>query len=467
MHSQANNLTDREQPSLDPDARQLMLFKEDREDPNVLGIDDMNLLELLVSLPGERRPAKGEVKTVPWKRGERSHWAEYTANDLLMEWDAKGRQPQGPDGRDRFYLNVLTSEKIGLPKKRADDVLIALMEISSHIGFDKEIRVVRKQMIERMKWPMNRDYYNRLDETLSQLAGVTVQTNALYDPSEGAYFDSTFGIIDVDLEAESSGQHGIVKVNWSQKMLKNFRLGFAKKLDTKFYYDLKSNRKAKRLYRWLDKHLSFSPVMEIDVVLFAHKVLGYGLTYKHPSQVVQKVESELDLLWEKGFCRWEVKASQSDSGSKFVFTRVTQYKSVNYPERAYVIEALKNRGVRQAEKLVDWAGLERCLRQIEHFDYLDGKGKDWENSGGWLANAIKHKNGEGYKLPEELKRILDQAREETAAWCDKMYEALPEEEQQQIDSQVKEELPSDLIPDAGMKLRKRNQILLQRKRTAA
>lgn len=435
--------------------QQLPLFTKGGEerDFTLTGLDDLNVVEVLLGLPGYRRPSKDEVHSVPWKRGERSYYLEYTANSLYVEWDGRNRTP---DNEDRFYISVKTSEDVGLPAQGIEDILVALLKLTAQNEFGTpSVEISRYELLKMMKWDNNGRHYRKLERMLDQLVQLTVKTNAFYNPKKGAYFRSTFNILD-SADYDDAGDSEL-RIRWASKIFEIFRYGYMKQLDTEFYYSL-GNSTTKRIYRWLDKHLTLHPTIEIDVLRFAHKVLGYGVSYKYPSQVIQKLGPYLDELYDEGFCRWEVEESSSDSGKKFVFNRITLYTSVLYPRRDYVIEALQNRGINQgAEKLVDTYGWERCLRQIEYHDF---KADEIENSGAWLRKAITH----NYDLPEKLAEIIRRAKKETARWCDNMYAGLTEEEKQRIEEEIDERLDAAERHHPNTRTRVRNHILLSQRK---
>jgi len=441
----------------DPDtnSRQLPLFNNQGKNHSfgVSGLDDLNVVEVLLGLPGYRRPSKDETHSVPWKKGERSYYLEYTANSLHVEWNGRNRTP---DDEDRFYISVKTSEDIGLPAQGVEDILVALLKLTAQNEFDTpSVSISRYELLKMMKWDNNGRHYKKLERMLDQLVQLTVKTNAFYNPEKESYFRSTFNILD-SADYDDTGDSEL-RIRWASKIFEIFHYGYMKQLDTEFYYSL-GNSTTKRIYRWLDKHLTLHPTIEIDVLRFAHKVLGYGVSYKYPSQVIQKLGPYLDELYDEGFCRWEVESSSSDSGKKFIFNRITLYTSVLYPRRDYVVEALENRGLNKgAEELVDTYGWEQCLRQIEYHDF---KADGIKNSGAWLRRAIT----QNYDLPEKLAEIIRRAKNETAQWCENMYAGLDQEEKEEIGRQVDKRLSNTERRHPATRRRARNHILLSRRK---
>jgi hypothetical protein len=168
-------------------------------------------------------------------------------------------------------------------------------------------------------------------------------------------------------------------------------------------------------------------------------------------------------LTEIGFCLWEVRKSKSDSKKKFVFTRFTDYSPVTLPRRDYIIRALEDRGVNNAEELVETYTWDRSLRQLAHYEFHVRNGKRPENPGAWLATAIR----ENYDLPERLSNQMERAREKTAEWCDKMYESLTEEDREELEDKVDELIDAEGASDTEKRrMQLRNQLLLSQVHTA-
>lgn len=428
----------------------------------VLGIDDMNIVEIILGLPGSRKPPAGEVLSVPWKRDERSYYMEYSSSHLEINWESRGRNRD--EERD-FFILVETAESRGLPGPLAEDVFVALLKITADNGFNSpEITITRHSLLQLMQWYTNGDYYDRLENILHQFVNMSVSTNALWDPQKQRYKRGAFNILDSwDTDDEDSNDLAApITVRWGSKMFEVFDNNYMKQLDTRLYYSL-DNATTKRTYRWLDKHLGMYPVVEIDVLRFAHKVLGYGVSYRYPSKVIGKLSPRLDTLSEIGFCHWEVEPSSSDSGKKFVFSRVTDFTTVTLPRRKDIIEALTSRGVNSASHLVDTFGWNECLHQMAYLDWRQKSGKNIQDPGAWLAQAIR----ESHTLPKALKSQLERASQNTARWCDAMYESLTAREKATIEEQVDDLMQHEKVAESQVETRRRklrNRLLLARRK---
>jgi hypothetical protein len=440
---------------------ELALFDEESPSGSLMlgGVDDMNFIEVLHNVPGARRPQKGRTISVAWKPGERSYYVEYSYTKLLIQWE--GRRRSRVDGKD-FYVRVETPDSKGLPTNLAGDVLVALMKLTAEQSNfrDAAINTSRYELLKLMRWHINGHYYKRLRDILSQFTYMAVSTNALWDPRRQCYYEGDFNILDSWRleESESNDPKSPLIVRWGQETLNIFRLGYMKHLDTDVYYRL-PNPTTKRIYRWLDKHLSLHPVVEIDVLRFAHKVLGYGVSYTYPSQVTPKLAPKFDILTEMGFVLWEEHKSKSDSGKKYVFTRLTDYSVVTLPRRDYIVAALSSRGVARAEHLVDACSWECCLKQLAHHEWRVQQGKEPADAGAWLATAIR----EDYPLPKPLAMQMNRAKQKTARWCEQMYGELNAEDRDEIDHSVRQMVEAEAAehtPERRLQLR--NQLLLSR-----
>ncbi|PQJ36821.1 hypothetical protein BSZ35_00255 [Salinibacter sp. 10B] len=440
------------------DLSQMTLFEEEEPTLVASGIDDMNLVEVLLGLPGRRRPPEDKTISVPWEKDDRSYYLEYNNSWLRIDWESRRRDT---GKKDDFYLEVRSPESKGLPTKSVEDVFVALMDLTARENFTSpKIKTTRHELLSIMKHSDGGKAYQRLEETLSQLVNLTVETNAFWNPKKETYFKSEFSIIDsTDLERSQGDHNAETHITWGSKMFEIFQKGYLKRLDTDFYYSL-SNTTTRRIFRWLDKHFRHYPTVEVDVLRFAHKTLGFGVSYKYPSQVLQKLEKRLDELVERGFCKWKVVDSKTDSGRKFIFSRRTQYTAVLFPRRDLIIEALERHGLNRASEFVDRHGWDRCLRHLEYLEHrLQSGKKEIQNPGGWLADAIEQDR----RLPSGIKEKISECREQTVEWCNQMYQALSLEEKSKLEQRIKKELEGCNEEEKEIMERQwRNRLLLNR-----
>ena len=82
--------------------------------------------------------------------------------------------------------------------------------------------------------------------------------------------------------------------------LSSFRSGFIKKLDMDLYFSLKS-AVSRRLYRYLDKHFYYKPVVEKNLMVLAFEKLGLSRNYKYISSIRQQLEPAMQELIDMGY----------------------------------------------------------------------------------------------------------------------------------------------------------------------
>ena len=229
--------------------------------PDPYGRDELNLIELAFTTLGRARSRK----------------------TLKTEWKGKDHK-----GRTRkFYKTVTGSDEFGLPEYASEELLIALFHKASRDDFEaRSVTAVPYELLQLMGWGTDGRAYERLKRALDQLAGVYITTNALWNPESGTFSKAGFHILDnyEFVEDADSGRTRLT-VAWNERLFTIFQQSRFKRLDTSFFYDLPSPV-AKRLYRWLDKHLRQTGHAEIDVLHLAHVKLEISHSKKYISQVM-------------------------------------------------------------------------------------------------------------------------------------------------------------------------------------
>lgn len=363
--------------------------------PDPYGRDELNLIELAFTTLGRSRSRK----------------------TLKTEWKGKDHR-----GRTRnFYKTVTGSDEFGLPEYASEELLIALFHKASREDFEaRTVSAVPYELLQLMGWGTDGRAYERLKRALDQLAGVYITTNALWNPDSGTFSKAGFHILDnYEFVEDAETGRSRLTVAWNERLFTIFQQSRFKRLDTTFFYDLPTPV-AKRLYRWLDKHLRKDGHAEIDVLHLAHVKLEVSHSKRYVSQVMQVLEPALDELAERGYCTWALVDSQTDSGKKLVFDRmrtpVPPALTTNHdgdglaalsPTQRDLLEALTGRGlsVDSARTLVTDHHPDTIKRQLRHFDHLVATG-DPPKSSGWLVAAVEKEFG----LPPALLAAEQQAQ---------------------------------------------------------
>jgi len=365
--------------------------------PDPYGRDELNLIELAFTTLGRARSRK----------------------TLRTEWRGKDHK-----GRTRKFYKVVTgSDEFGLPEYASEELLIALFHKASRDDFEaRAVTAVPYELLQLMGWGTDGRAYERLKRALDQLAGVYITTNALWNNETGTFSKAGFHILD-DYEFVEDADTGRTRltVSWNERLFTIFRQSRFKRLDTAFFYDLPSPV-AKRLFRWLDKHLRNDGHAEIDVLHLAHVKLEVSHSKKYVSQVMQVLEPALDELTDRGYCSWALEDSQTESGKKLVFDRIRKaavapvrgggdLAALSPPQRD-LLDELTDRGLSPdaARGLAVGHDPDVVGRQLRHFDWLVASGAP-PKSAGWLVAAVEKDFG----LPPALLAADREAAERAEA----------------------------------------------------
>ena len=360
------------------------------------GRDELSLIELAFTTLGRTR----------------------TRKTLKTEW--VGRDHRGK--RKRFTKVVTGSDEYGLPEYQSEELMIALFHRASRSDFEeRRVSATPLELLRLMKWGTSGRSYLRLQRALDQLAGVYIKTNALWNEEAGTYSAAGFHIIEsYEISADATTGRKRLEVVWNEKLFALFQQQRFKRLDTAFFYSLPSPV-AKRLYRWLDKHLHQNGHAEIDVLHLAHVKLEVSRTKRYVSQVMQVLEPALIELNNRRYCNWHLVESKTESGKKLVFERIDASQhdqdvgAGDLPAGATILcEALIARGLARdnAEGLAKTHEPEHIARPIAHYDFLGESGSP-PRSPGFLTAAIE----ENYAIPSALmaRQQMSQAQKKQKA----------------------------------------------------
>jgi hypothetical protein len=204
-------------------------------------------------------------------------------------------------------LTVTGDAKYGLPTAKDEEVYLGLLQLTKfHTDFSSPtVRFTRHELIRLLDWPNNDWAYERIATALARLTGVRLfYQNAWRDNANKTFRDrGGFGILDSFVIKDARKGMGPVEdllseFRWNAVLFESFRAGYLKRLDYETVRSL--GTKAKRLYRYLDKH--FNPPkyarLVFDLRTLACERLGFSRDYDAVQirRALQPAVEELEAL---------------------------------------------------------------------------------------------------------------------------------------------------------------------------
>jgi hypothetical protein len=206
-------------------------------------------------------------------------------------------------------LTVTGDAKLGLPTAKDEEVYLGLLQLTKfHTDFSSPtVRFTRHELIRVLGWPKNDWAYERIATALARLTGVRLfYQNAWRDNANKTYRDrGGFGILDSFTIRDARKGMGTVEdilseFRWNAVLFESFRAGYLKRLDFETVRSL--GTKAKRLYRYLDKH--FNPPkyarLVFDLRTLACERLGFSRAYD-AVQIRRALQPAVEELEAMGF----------------------------------------------------------------------------------------------------------------------------------------------------------------------
>ena len=250
------------------------------------GRDEMNLVEYpFASL---------------WKNTE-------PGTEILHEWETT--HPISGKTVKAFW-RVTGDAKFGLPTASDEQLYLALMELTQQAGVQNQvIHFTRYDLLKRLGWPDQPQYYAALRDAFTRLLAVTITAqNAFWDAKARSFRTVGFSLLDnFDILEEQrgrkkSGQSSLPLsfFKWNDVLFDSFQAGYLKALDLDFALSLKSSI-ALRLYRYLDKK-SFDArrTFEIELAALCERHLGMRPN-PYPSKYKERLKNAHDELIARGF----------------------------------------------------------------------------------------------------------------------------------------------------------------------
>jgi hypothetical protein len=325
-------------------------------------------------------------------------------------------------------LTITGSDAHGLPTSTDDEVLLGLLQLTKLQQFkDRRVFFSRYQLIKLLRWPVNGQSYDRIDQALNRWIGVTLYyQNAWRDRETNQWVDEKFHILErikiYSQENERSrpkpdpGQGSFEFASsffvWNDAVYRSFTSGNIKSLDYDFVLELESSI-SRRLYRFLDKRFYKARNLSFELKNLAYEHIG--LSRNSPvADLKRKLLTAIDELVEKQFLKplpkeqrfrkeragvWHVHFEKSDFVPVAANKASAETKTAppgsetDLSETTAVIQKLVDAGVR-LETAVELAGkypvayIESKIQLTEHLTKTKSK-KVSDNPPGFLITAIR------------------------------------------------------------------------------
>jgi hypothetical protein len=209
--------------------------------------------------------------------------------------------------RYKQLWRVSAPKDYGLPHELGNRMLVAFISLAAQQQ-SREVTFVDHQMLKLLRLSDGKANYKHFERNLLSLSALTIYSEkAFWDNDKKKHITTTkeaFHIFEhvwlsswVDDDTGQPKEYGYVVFN--EIFWKNIQSGYLKTLNLEVYLSVLKNPITRQLYRCLDKLMRYRNEFEIDIYTLASKI---GLiTYKYPSQLLQKLKPGLEELLAKGF----------------------------------------------------------------------------------------------------------------------------------------------------------------------
>ena len=370
-----------------------------------IGKDEMNLAEFPMTSLSDR-PAVGETSL---------RFEDQIYDDRKKKLVTRKRIIEG-------------SKEYGLPTATDDSVILALIQLTKiKNGFAaRDVEFTRHELISLLGWPNKGQSYDRIEQSLHRLAGVTYHfENSWWDNRRKTWTTKIFGIIDtVELNdsRETDGQGGLFPshIIWNQIILDSFQAGYLRSIDFQLCMSLK-HAISMRIYRFLGKRFHLRHEWSFDIKDFAYEHIGLSRNYEGGTQIARKLQPAIDELESVGFLhpltsaeRYEKKGR--DWSIRFVQNVPALPAAANdtEPEPPALAIELTNRGVTKgtAAELVQKHPADFIQLKMDVFDWLLEKQdkRVAQSPAGYLVKSIN----DDYAAPKGFIPKAERQRQQEA-----------------------------------------------------
>jgi len=356
--------------------------------------DEMNLAEFPLAVIG-KRPPKG-IKTLSF---EDEITDPSTGEKVKRQWTVTG------------------SDLLGLPTSVDEEVLVGCLKLTKTFGMElRKVPFTAYEFLEELRWSRDGKSYRRLTESLDRWTGTTVLSHdAFWHKGKQKRIKDTFSLLDRwKLQDEDASYHGKQGwFIWGDFMWESLQAGNIKNLDFDFWIRLKSPI-SRRLFRLLDKRFYRRKAVPFPLKQLAFDKVGVSRRM-HTGQLKATLSRAHAELEERGFCRSDyVRRGRGDW--EVIYTDLRPDKTAaQETKKDSLIEALRQRGVKNPQELLAKRSRGRILEAIENYDDRRAHGEDL--GPGWLGSCIIRKTAyafrKGYQSESE-KQMIEMKQEQAA-----------------------------------------------------
>lgn len=220
---------------------------------------------------------------------------------------------QSRNARVSRKLTISGSDNYGLPTALDDEVILALIQLTSSQGFtSKKVHFTLYQLIQLLGWRDDGRSYKRLIESLKRWVGVTLEYDrAWWAKEERSWESENFHILEevtiVDRERRERRKAAFPDdanatksyFVWNEKVFGSFLAGNLKQLNFEFFKSLEGSI-TKRMFRFLDKRFYLRKQWEFDLRVFCCEHIGLARTNSN-SELKRLLAAPIRELESRGF----------------------------------------------------------------------------------------------------------------------------------------------------------------------
>ena len=252
--------------------------------------DELNFAEFPIASVADRIPASQKTLTF---------------TDTIFD--------QSRNARVSRKLTISGSDHYGLPTALDDEVILALIQLTSSQGFSaKKVHFTLYQLIELLGWRDDGRSYKRLIESLKRWVGVTLEYDrAWWAKEERSWESENFHILEEVTIVDRSRRErrkaafpedpNAVKSYfvWNEKVYNSFLAGNLKQLNFEFFKSLDGSI-AKRMFRFLDKRFYLRRRWDFDLRVFSCEHIGLSRSNSN-SELKRLLATAIRELEVRGF----------------------------------------------------------------------------------------------------------------------------------------------------------------------